>query len=71
MPIWIRLSYVLKASTHVNISITGCKCEHASVGAVSWKGCETKPMGRFEAPDSILLGCNNVSTGKRRLAGEE
>jgi len=28
-------------------------------------------MGRFEAPDSILLGCNNVSTGKRRLAGEE
>jgi len=70
-PIWIRLSHVLKASTHVNISIIGCKCEHVSAEEGSWKGCETKPKRRFLATHSILLECNNVSTDKTGLAGEE
>jgi len=48
-----------------------CNSEHVSVEEVSRKGCETKRKGKFEIPGSSLLGCNTVSTGKRRLAGEE
>jgi len=47
------------------------KQECVSVGECSLEGCKTKGKGRFEVPDSSLTGCNTISTGKRRHAGEE
>jgi hypothetical protein len=41
-----------------------CNCERVSVGVFSWKNVRKKKKSSFEVPDSNLVGCGTVSTGK-------
>jgi len=67
--LWIRRSSVQLSSIHVNRSIICAIVCIYQLERVVETGVKQNER-RLEVTDSSLLGCNIVSTGKRRLAGD-
>ena len=71
MTICIRRCYVATGFETYKQVNNLCKSEHLLVGVFSCKRSERKRKENFEVPDSSLVGCGTVPTGRRRLSKGE